>query len=240
MGMAILGHGVDLVVVAAPHVCNYVYTLIRLNAETPLCIYLRWSNDPAKRRLKERWCRAAGLDVFVEPASAPDPSSRAASLVELVRSGKAVVMTPDIAQKSKDGVAVRLFGRRAYLPSGPASIAMLAEAPIVPVFGRIEGERHTITIGSAIRVERLSRAEGGRRATLKRATQSWADQFEAFVRDQPHAWFLWADSRWTRVFRGDSDYCGSPQEPPAEAGGANADSTTANPTPSLSQPGLDS
>lgn len=197
------------VVVAAPHVCNYVLTLIRLAREVPICVYLRWSGDPAKRRLKAAWCRAAGLNVFAEPASATDPSSRAAALVDLLREGKAVVMTPDIAQKAERGVPVRLFDRQAYLPTGPASIALLAEAPLVPVFGRTDGERHTIVCRPPIAVESVGRAAGGRPAAIRRAMQQWTDEFERFVRAQPHAWFLWGDSRWTRVFRGDPKYTGA-------------------------------
>jgi lauroyl/myristoyl acyltransferase len=196
-------------VVAAPHVCNYVLTLVRLRMEIPIWVYLRWSKNERKRRLKQAWCEAAGLPVIVEPPDAANPTARAAACVAALQQGKALVMTPDIAQKDKDrGIGVEVLGHRAMLPTGPASIAMLAEAPIVSVFGRTDGPRHTITAMPGIGVPSVSRADGGRREALRRALQVWADGFTSFVRQSPAAWFLWADSRWTRVFRGDARFGG--------------------------------
>lgn len=211
-------------VVAAPHVCNYVLTLARLNQEIPITVYLRWSHEPRKQELKHDWCRAVGLPVILEPPDAANPAGRAAACVEALRRGNALVMTPDIAQKDRDkGVPVRLFDHVPYLPAGPASIAMLAEAPLVPVFGRLEHSdqldstakknsrfvRHVITAAPPIYVPTLSRAEGGRQMALHRAMQTWAVGFADFLRACPQAWFLWADSRWSRVFRGDPRYQGT-------------------------------
>lgn len=196
-------------VVATPHVCNYLLTAVRLSREVPMRIYLRWSHDERKRQLKEAWCRAAGLDVVLEPASATDPTSRASALVDILRAGHALVITPDIAQRRGKGIAVRMCGRVVYLPSGPASVAMLAEAPLVPLVGRIDGRKHTMMFHEPISVTPLTRAEGGRPAALARAMQRWTDHFERFIREFPAAWFLWGDGRWTRVFSGDPRYNGA-------------------------------
>lgn len=194
-------------VVAAPHVCNYVFTLARLNREVPLTVYLRWSSNQHKMRMKRQWCEAVGLPVILEPPDQANPTSRAAACVDALRSGRALVMTPDIAQKDRDkGVGVQILGHSACLPAGPASIAMLAEAPIVPVFGRVSGKMHTIYASAPLLVSPRTRAEGGRNAALREVMQVWADQFTAFARACPQAWFLWGDSRWTRVFRGDPRY----------------------------------
>jgi lauroyl/myristoyl acyltransferase len=235
-------------IIIPPHVCNYLLTLTRLNQEIPICVYLRWSENPRRQEMKRAWCAAAGLEVILEPASATDPTSRAAACVEALRSGKALVMTPDIAQKSDKGLAVRLLNREVYLPSGPASIAMLAEAPIVPVFGKLVGERHVITAQAAIIVETsgeksksqiparrdekskqeeegdggaeatAGRGRGWRKTLLAGAMQRWADGFELFLKEYPEAWFLWGDSRWTKVFQGDPRYsCAHPNKAAAMA-----------------------
>ncbi|HKQ47709.1 MAG TPA: hypothetical protein VJZ71_06555 [Phycisphaerae bacterium] len=194
-------------VVAAPHVCNYVFTLARLNREVPLTVYLRWSPNQHKLDMKRRWCEAVGLPVILEPPDQSNPTSRAAACVDALRSGRALVMTPDIAQKDRDkGVGVQILGHSACLPVGPASIAMLAEAPIVPVFGRLSGKTHVIYASAPLYVSPRTRAEGGRNEALRVVMQQWAEQFTAFVRACPQAWFLWGDSRWTRVFRGDPRY----------------------------------
>src|SRR5262245_11570172 len=148
-------------VIAPPHVCNYLLTVVRLSQEIPLCIYLRWSKDERKRAVKKAWCEAAGLRVILEPASATDPSSRAAACVDILRRGEALVMTPDIVQRAGRGVPVRLFDRTVQLPAGAASIAMLAESPLVPAFGSVSGRVHTMTFGRPLAVQGLSRTEGG-------------------------------------------------------------------------------
>jgi lauroyl/myristoyl acyltransferase len=188
-----------------------------LNQVVPLAVYLRWSKDDRKRELKQRWCRAAGLEVIAEPPRAMDPTSRAMACVEAVRRGRALVMTPDLAQKADQGVGVELLGRRVFLPGGPASIAMLAGVPMMPLMGRTVRERHEVYACEAIRVPSLSRSEGGRSQALQRATQEWVRHFEQFLRAEPELWFFWADKHWSRVFGGDPRYV-QPTGPSAAAG----------------------
>lgn len=198
------------VLLAPAHTSNYVLTLARLAHEVPVTIYLRWSKDQQKVRLKHNWCRAAGLQVVLEPENAANPTSRAAACVDVLRSGALLAMTPDIAQKRDEGVPIRFRGHSAYLPSGPASIAMLAESPFVPLYGRVSANVQTLYITEPVRVQMRSRAEGGRQEAVRLAMQAWADGFATFLTNCPEAWFLWADSRWTRVFRGDPEYAGVP------------------------------
>ncbi|OQZ06448.1 MAG: hypothetical protein B6D36_05030 [Planctomycetes bacterium UTPLA1] len=121
-----------------------------------------------------------------------------------------LALTPDIAQKRDEGVSIQFRGHTAYLPSGPASIAMLAESPFVPLFGRVSANVQTLYITEPVRVQMRSRAEGGRQEAVRLAMQAWADGFATFLTNCPEAWFLWADSRWTKVFRGDPEYAGEP------------------------------
>jgi len=193
-------------IVAPAHTCNYVLTLARLAQAVPICIYLRWSEDRRKVQMKQQWCQAAGLHVVLEPPSASNPTSRAAACVEVLKTGGILAMTPDIAQKDQEGVEVRLLGRWIRLPTGAASIAMLAESPMIPLFGRLIDGVQQLYAEPPITVEHLSRADGGRKVAVQRAMQQWTDGFEKFLRECPQAWFLWGDSRWTRVFRCDPRY----------------------------------
>ncbi|MCB9855561.1 MAG: hypothetical protein H6818_07710 [Phycisphaerales bacterium] len=194
--------------IAPAHCVNYLVSLVQLNQSLPVSMYLRWSKDARKVELKKRWCDAAGFDVIIEPPRLTNPAARAELIVEAIRAGKTVAITPDLAQRAGEGVAVRWLDRIAYLPSGPASLAMLAEVPMLPLFARREGDRQTLYFASPIHVTRLSRAEGGRTESVRRAMQCWADGFQTFVQNSPDQWFLWGDSRWTRVLRGDPVYSG--------------------------------
>ena len=199
-------------VIAPAHCCNFLVSLARLGQEVPICIYLRWSGDRRKLEMKRAWCRAAGLDVIIEEPNRTDPTSRAAVCVDALRDGRILVITPDIAQKSREGTPVRWLDRRAYLPTGPASLAMLAEVRLIPLFARYRAHVHVAYCEEPIAVASLSREQGGRKEAVRRAMQSWADGFSSFIRECPQAWFLWGDSRWTLVLNGDARYAGTPAE----------------------------
>ena len=207
-----LGSGQGMVIAPA-HMCNYLLALVRLNERMPVCVYLRWSPDRQRIEMKRTWCRAGGLQVILEPASASDPTSRAMACVEAVRNGAALLMTPDLVQKPSAGVEVDLLGRRMYLPTGPASIAMLAEVPLVPLFGRRVEGKQMLTVREPLRVQSFTRADGGRRAGIRQAMQTWADHFDDFVRHCPELWFFWGDKRWTRVFQNDPRYTSALVDP---------------------------
>ena len=210
-------------IIVPAHACNFLISLARLGQDLPICIFLRWSKNRHRLEMKRQWCHTAGLDVIVEPQNATDPTSRAAACIDAVREGKLLVITPDIAQRRTDGVPVQWLGRRAYLPAGPAALAMLAEVPMIPLFAKLGSAAggagrpiHIPTFEKPITIDRLSRAEGGRKEAIRRAMQIWADGFGRFINDCPPAWLLWGDSRWTRVFRGDPKYAGMTEENTAE------------------------
>ncbi len=192
--------------IAPAHCVNYLISLVRLNQSMPVSIYLRWSKDARKVELKRRWCQAAGLDVIIEPSKLTNPAARAELIIEAIRAGRTVAITPDLAQRASEGVPVHLLGRTAYLPSGPASLAMLAEVPMRPLFARRDGNRQVLYFANPIRVQRLPRSDGGRTESVRRAMQAWTDGFEKFIRDCPDQWFLWGDNRWTRAIQGDPAY----------------------------------
>lgn len=192
--------------IAPAHCINYLVSLVQLNRHLPVSIYLRWSKDARKVELKRRWCDAAGLDVIIEPPALTNPAARAELIVNAIRDGKTVAITPDLAQRSTEGVPVRWLDRIVYLPAGPASLAMLAEVPMLPLFARPEGRQQVLSFAAPIAVTRLSRANGGRTESIRRAMQIWADGFDRFVRTCPDQWFLWGDNRWTRALQGDPVY----------------------------------
>lgn len=196
-------------VLAPAHCCNFLLSMARLSQCVPVDIYLRWSGDRRRLEMKQAWCEATGLGMIIEPPDAANPTSRAAICVEALRAGRILAITPDIAQRATEGTPVNWLRRRAFLPSGPASLAMLAEVPLFPLFARYADSTQVLYVKEPIVVEMLPRTDGGRREAVRRAMQAWADGFSEFIRACPEAWFQWADSRWTRVLRGDEKYGGA-------------------------------
>lgn len=191
---------------APAHAVNFLLTAARVHQEFPIRVFLRWSKDERRVKLKQQWCEACGLNVLLEPGRTVSATTRAEMCVDCLKRGEILLITPDVAQKRDEGTPVSLLGRTAFLPTGAAAIAMLAEAPLVPMFSRLERGVQVMYIEDPIPIPMRSRAEGGRSAALGTAMQHWTNGFDAYLRACPVAWFLWGDSRWTRFFRGDPEF----------------------------------
>ncbi len=190
-------------IIVGAHVTNFLLILARLNEEIPLTVYLRHSRDPRKLEAKQRWCRATGLSFIAEPASSADPTRRAATLADALAAGRVLVITPDLPQKDGDGVAVRFLDRIVHFPNGPAAMSLLTGAPLVSATGRPEGRATRLVLEGPLSAEVSAKGRGWRQAAIAERMQWFADRFAAYLQANPSLWFLWADNRWTRVFRGD-------------------------------------
>jgi KDO2-lipid IV(A) lauroyltransferase len=80
------------------------------------------------------------------------------------------------------GVQVRFFGRRAIVPSGPASFALKTGAPIIPAYQYAVGpSRHHVHLEAPLELEPGVTREG--------VMQRVVDRFEAFIRERPEQWY---------------------------------------------------
>lgn len=114
-------------------------------------------------------------------------------VIEALRRGDVVGILADQNATRNEGVFVDFFGHQASAFVGPARIAMVARAPVVPVFivrDRLDGT-HTIHVGEEIEVA----ASGDRKADARETTQRFQRAIEDFVRRHPDQWF-WVHRRW--------------------------------------------
>ena len=91
-----------------------------------------------------------------------------------------------------DGVFVPFFGRLASTTPTLALLALRTEAPIVPVFARVEPDG-TITVH--IEPVVVSRPTGDRDADVLRLTAECTAIVERWARRNPEQW-LWLHRRW--------------------------------------------
>lgn len=215
--MRLLHEAVELrrgVLLAPVHACQFLTGLPLIAAETPLTVYLRYSEDETDRRAKLAWCRAGGLDVIAERSRPGDPAARPARMAEALAEGRVLVITPDIPQRRGRGVPVRLWQREVHLAAGVASLAVLTGAPVVPVTARTDRintprgrvVRNTIVMHEPLEAPTVPRRRGWRPEALRLLQQQWTDVFAEFARDYPQLWLHWLDNRWGRVFRRDPKY----------------------------------
>jgi lauroyl/myristoyl acyltransferase len=113
------------------------------------------------------------------------PAIAARALLKSLRAGEMAGILIDVP--TSDGVPVRLFGKTALLPAGPATIALRSGARVVPtaVFRRPDN-RFQLVLDEAFDF----RPTGNRDADVRALTQSMATALEALVRRRPEQWYI--------------------------------------------------
>ena len=136
-----------------------------------------------------------GIAELRAPAGTQAIPKKAAAKEALRRlKARALVAIPvDQNQVHSFGVFVDFFGLPACTTAGPARLAMLTGAPIVPVFIVRDGasERHRIVILPEVELVRT----GDRDADIRATTQRCSAIFEQMVRAHPDHW-IWFHKRW--------------------------------------------
>ncbi|MFN8534518.1 MAG: lysophospholipid acyltransferase family protein [Dehalococcoidia bacterium] len=117
---------------------------------------------------------------------AEQPALAARGVVKALRAGEMVGLLVDIPT-STDGVPVRLFGETAYLPAGPATLALRTGARIVPgaVFRRPDN-RFSLVVDDRFDYT----PTGDRQADVQRLTQALVTALEELVRQRPEQWYI--------------------------------------------------
>jgi len=88
------------------------------------------------------------------------------------------------------GIAVQFFGQKVFFPIGPALLAYLSEAPLIPTFvlmGR--DDKYICLAESPLCLQR----SGNRDQDLAANTQKIATVIERFIRAYPEQWFTFYD-----------------------------------------------
>ncbi len=117
----------------------------------------------------------------------------AKAVIRALRAGALVAIPADQNQTRRFGVFVDFFGLPASTTAGPARLAMITGAPVLPVFLVREGEsdRHRLEILPTVEMVDT----GDRDADTRTNTQRCSDVIEAMVRAHPDQW-VWFHKRW--------------------------------------------
>ena len=130
------------------------------------------------------------LGMEVLPLTGDTPPFR--TLLTRLRAGGAVCLVAD-RDLSATGVVVDFFGEPARMPGGPALLAALTGATLIPVTMHHEGDHVVATFHPPLEVPR----EGTRDERVQATTQALANVFEAGIRRHPADWHMlqrvWVD-----------------------------------------------
>jgi lauroyl/myristoyl acyltransferase len=129
-----------------------------------------------------RYREALGLEI-VPSDDGPKAIRR---LVECLREGKTVALVADRDLGGR-GIPVTLFGRRAFMPGGPASLALRTGSALIPaaVYQVRPGRWRALTRG-AIEIT----PTGDMRADTAELTRKLAAEFEYLIGLAPEQWHM--------------------------------------------------
>ncbi len=111
-----------------------------------------------------------------------------------VLKGKGVIgMLTDQAVFEDNGALIEFLGRRAWANKAPVVIAHKTRAPIVPVFGYRDNDRHVLTFLPEYTLCGDLSEDG-----VRRDIQALSNYLEEFVCAHPADWY-WVHRRWKRA-----------------------------------------
>ena len=150
----------------------------------PVAALVRNPDDPDAAELTRQYRTRVGLKTFEKQFVMKDA-------VRFVKDGGFLGILPDQAWNST-GVHGRFFGQPCFTAGGPAAIALLSRAPVVPVVSyRMAPFRHRLEIFEPLDLAAgISRDEAIRENTMRMNTF-----LEKMIRAHPEQW-LWLHRRW--------------------------------------------
>jgi len=111
-------------------------------------------------------------------------------LYRALRDGEIVALQGDRPRQGGHVVRVPFLGSEVSLPPGPAQLARLAGAPLLPVFTFRDGfGRYQVNLREPIQVARTR----DRLADVREATERLAAEIEWAIRERPTQWFCFRD-----------------------------------------------
>lgn len=117
--------------------------------------------------------------------------SRFRDVAKALKENQLIGVMPDQDVDSLEGIFVEFFGRPAYTPVGPAAVALMTKAAIVPCFIRREGPGFVLEVLPEI----PSPESTDRKEVLLEWTQRWSRVVESQIRKYPDHW-VWVHRRW--------------------------------------------
>jgi KDO2-lipid IV(A) lauroyltransferase len=142
--------------------------------------------DPRTKAFRGRFRHAKGIRELYIRGGAEDPFSTI-ELVKALKNNEIVAMLGD-RENSPNTVEVDFFGRKTRFPMGPAIMAMMTGAPVLPVFVVMEKDRkYRGIIEEPIHFDGSRRGE--RELVIREGMGKIARAFEEYIGRYPDQWY---------------------------------------------------
>jgi phosphatidylinositol dimannoside acyltransferase len=170
-------------VIALPHMGNWDQAgawIITKGAGSFTTVMERLTNESVYERFV---AFREGLGMEVLPASGG--TRPFGILAQRLRAGKIVILPAD-RDVTGTGIEVDFFGEKAKMMAGPAALAVLTGAALLPATLWFEEDGWGVHVGTEIK----QRIDGTRSEKIAAMTQDIAAFFEEGIREHPHDWLM--------------------------------------------------
>ncbi len=115
-------------------------------------------------------------------------------LFRALRDKAAVAILPDQHLKRMPGIWIPFFGKEALTITGPATLSLATQTPLVPMFAVASGKKYKILMENPIEIpshmNNKSKIE-----KIEALTLAWTKVFEKYILQYPQQW-AWIHRRW--------------------------------------------
>lgn len=112
-------------------------------------------------------------------------------MLKVLKDNKILGIVADQDVDSVEGVFVDFFGRPAYTPVGPAALAAVTGAALVPALILRKNGHHSLIVEEPVELINT----GDKEKDLVENTKRWSLVIESYIRKYPEQW-VWMHRRW--------------------------------------------
>jgi lauroyl/myristoyl acyltransferase len=171
------------VVIATAHFGNWDLAGALVGRHYPLSGVTETFSDPRLNDLLQNQRRDKGITVIPLESSAR-------RILRVLQRNEMVALVADRPLSPEEGTPIKFFGRTTYVPSGPATMAVMSGASIVPGYVWY-GHHHEFYVRCFDPISpRPYKGSAEREKEVARLTQYTYDTLEVMIREWPSQWYM--------------------------------------------------
>jgi KDO2-lipid IV(A) lauroyltransferase len=169
-------------IIATAHFGNWDMAGALVARHHPISAVAETFSDEQLNRLLQDQRKKKGIGIIPMEGSAR-------RILRVLHQNQFVAIVVDRPVTEDQGIAVTFFGRKTYVPSGPAALAFKSGAAIVPGFVWY-GQRDELNIRAFSPIFPQESKGEERTSEISRLTQRMYDALEIMVREWPTQWYM--------------------------------------------------
>lgn len=170
-------------IIATAHFGNWDLAGALVGRHYPLSGVTETFSDPRFNDLLQNQRRDKGISVIPLESSAR-------RILRVLQKNEVVALVADRPLSPEEGTPIKFFGRTTYVPSGPATLAVMSGASILPGYVWYGHHRQFYVRTFEPISPRTCKGAAEREQEILRLTQYIYDALEVMIREWPSQWYM--------------------------------------------------